>query len=321
MKKSIVALAVTSSAFASISAYAAEDVTVSSYGAIALMYQNVGQTGAASENGFADDGSNFGFKGESKISDTTSAFFNIKYKVKADEQYSYGVSGIKMNNAQVGVKGNFGKAQVGSFDSVYNDAVQDGFDQSESLNWAAGTTNSGKSGNTIAYFSPSMNGLSFAVSMQKNGTKGYSQTDQSKAGVSTTSGAGRITYATDMFTVSVGGDQNKGSSTQKSTSGIKVAVMPVTNLTLAVKYEKEADTASYTAVNATYNYGMGTVFSTYQRVKPESGSSASIYELGGNYSLNSSVYVFAEVGSDNFIGGKKVDNAQVTTNVGVVYSF
>jgi len=314
MKKSIVALAVTSAAFASISAHAADDATVSFYGDVALMYTNVSKT----SNGLADDGTAFGFKGESKITDSTSAFFNVKYK-GIDASQKGTLSSFRMDNAQVGVKGDFGKAQVGSFDSVYNDAVQDGFDLSESLSWNAGSTNSGANGDTIAYFSPSMNGVSVAASVQKAGSGNHS------TAVTGSSFAGRVSYTTDMFYVAVGTDQNKNSAATntKSTSGVKVAYMGLPNMTLAAKYEKTQDTASYTAVNVSYNYGMGTAFTAYQRIKPQSGSSATQTELGVNYSLNSSAYVFAEVGTSDYdsSSNKKLGSATTTTNVGVVYSF
>jgi len=301
MKKSIVALAVTSAAFASISAYAADDATVSYYGNIQYAYMS-----SDAQKGIYDDGSSFGFKGESKISDATTAFFNIKLKGYDATQQS--VSTIKMDNAQVGVKGDFGKVQIGSFDSVYNDAVQDGLDGSENLSWGKGKTNSGQSGDTVAYYSPSMNGLSFAVGVQSAG-KGSSNT-----AVTGTSTAAQVTYAADMYSVSVGYDANKNSAATntKSTSGVKVTLMPAANLTVAVKYEKEKDTNTYTALGAKYNYGMGTIYTAYQKVKPNSGSSYNQTELGVNYNVNSSIYVFAETGRSDSV---------TTSNVGVVYSF
>lgn len=300
MKKSIVALAVTSAAFASISAYAADTTTANFYGNIQYGFQDTKGGGKVFDNGSA-----LGFNGESVIDDSTTAFFNIKYEVPLTEKGSYSVA---LDTAEVGVKGNFGKVRVGTFDGIYNDAVQDGIDNSENLSWDSNSVS--PEGDTVAYYSPSMNGFEFQVSLQGSGSNnsvGSSGSGNSAMAV--------VKYSTDMFTVAAAYDARKNATTyvDKSTTGIKLTVAPMENVTLALNYESLQDTQKVTGLGATYGYGMGTIYAAVGHVSPNgSASSYGQSEIGANYSINSSMYVYLETGRSNSIS---------TSNVGVVYSF
>ncbi|WP_421848886.1 porin [Marinomonas sp.] len=166
MKKSIIAIAVSTAALASVPTFAAEGSTADVYGNIQYAYTNDNANNKGSN--FEDNGSTIGLKGETTVSDSVTAFFKYEVEIEADQKKDGPNSGrVNLDQAYVGLKGNFGKVQVGSFDTIYNNAIQDGINQFEVLEPSkAGNTTEG---DTIAYFSPSMNGFEVQVAAQVKG--------------------------------------------------------------------------------------------------------------------------------------------------------
>ncbi|MFT2110055.1 porin [Marinomonas sp. 2405UD68-3] len=74
MKKSLIAIAVSSVVFTSI-AQASDDSYVDAYGNIQLVYHNSDLSDGGSESEITDNGSTFGFKGESRINNDLTGFF------------------------------------------------------------------------------------------------------------------------------------------------------------------------------------------------------------------------------------------------------
>ena len=308
MKKSIIAIAVSSAALASVSVQAAEGSTVDVYGNIQYAY-----TDADAGTDFVDNGSTIGLKGETKINDDLTAFF--KYELEADADQKSGDVSVGLDQAFVGLKGNFGKVQVGSFDTIYNNAIQDSVDQFEYL----GMTNAAKTteGDTIAYFSPSMNGFEVQVAAQVKG-------DNSELAASNTDGTSVmavVKYSTDLVSVALGYDARENTSTDpKATTGLAVTVMPMTNLSVTGKYETTDDTQDVLGLAARYGYGVGDVYASYQNVDPDAAGSSDFneYAAGVTYSLASNIYVYGEVGKYENATNNDTDTQ---TAVGVYYGF
>ncbi|MGO3407098.1 porin [Marinomonas sp.] len=319
MKKSIVALAVSSAALASISAYAAEDTSVDFYGNIQYAYatSSSSASGVASEHEFVDNGSTIGFKGESKVTDDVTAFFKYELEFDADEENSDVDAGL--DQAYVGLKGNFGKVQAGSFDSIYNNAIQDGIDQFENLGFTSGTTSA--EGKTVAYFSPSLSGFQVQLSA------GLGTETNSPSVDTNTTYTGVVSYSSDMVSVALAYDSLENKSDVGHSIGLAATVTPMDNLAITAKYERTTDTtSSSTAANeggkafglaARYGYGLGDVYGSYQKVNLDDNASTddySEYAAGITYSINSSMYVYTEIGRT---GSDKSD----VSALGVTYVF
>ncbi|MBJ7538269.1 porin [Marinomonas transparens] len=311
MKKSIIAIAVSSAAFAAISAHAAEESTVDIYGNIQYAYTN-----ADAGSDFVDNGSTIGLKGETKINDDLTAFF--KYELEADADEKDGDVSVGLDQAFVGLKGNFGKAQVGSFDTIYNNAIQDSVDQFENLGFKSGDKSS--EGDTVAYFSPSMNGFEVQLAAQVKGDTDAVDSDGNKVNeFDGTAVMAVAKYSNDLVSVALGYDNRENTSADpKATTGLSVTVMPVANLSVTGKYETTDDTYDITGLAARYAYGAGDVYASAQSISPEVGDDYSEYGMGVTYSLASNVYVYGEVGSfEDASGG----DADTQTAVGVYYGF
>lgn len=314
MKKSIIAIAVSSAVFASLPAQAAEGSSVDVYGNIQFAYSDK-DAGTDLE----DNGSTIGVKGETKVSDDLTAFFKYELEFKADQTEnrdnsdSYNES--KLDQAFVGLQGNFGKVQIGSFDTVYNNAIQDSVNQFEYLGMTS--ANGTSEGDTIAYFSPSMNGFEVHVAAQVKG-------DNSELAASNTdgvSGMAVVTYSMDMMSVALGYDARENTSTDpKATTGLAVTVMPMDSLSVTAKYETTEDTQDIYGLAARYGYGAGDVYASYQNINPDAAGSEDYneYAAGVTYSLASNVYVFGEVGKFENASNSDTDTQ---TAVGVYYGF
>lgn len=302
MKKSIIALAVSSAALASVSAYAAEETTVDLYGNIQYAYGE-GSGGSS----FADNGSTFGIKGETKVSEGLTAFF--KYELEADADEKNSDVDLGLDQAFVGVKGGFGTVQAGSFDSIYNNAIQDSVDQFEYLGFEGASTTD--EGDTVAYFSPNFGGFEVQLSAQ---AKGDGDVDGDvNYGTAVTS---VIKYSVDALTVAVGYDSNDNTADENATTGLNIGFDVLPNLNVGLKYENEDKTQDILGVSARYGYGMGDIYASYQTVDLDAASSEDYdeYGVGISYDVAANIYVYGEVGQF----GESEDS---TSAVGIYYGF
>ncbi|TYL48657.1 porin [Marinomonas sp. IMCC 4694] len=318
MKKTIIAIAVSSAAFASLPAQAAEGSSVDVYGNIQFAYSDK-DAGTDLE----DNGSTIGVKGETKVSDDLTAFFKYELEFKADQtegrdsNNTKGYNESKLDQAFVGLQGNFGIVQIGSFDTIYNNAIQDTVDQFEYLGMTSADGTS--EGDTITYFSPSMNGFEVQVAAQVKGdTTSTDNIDDEEDGASL---MGVLKYSTDLVSVALGYDTRENTSTDpKATTGLAVTVMPMDSLSVTAKYETTEDTQDIYGLAARYGYGAGDVYASYQNINPDAAGSEDYneYAAGVTYSLASNVYVFGEVGKFENASNSDTDTQ---TAVGVYYGF
>jgi predicted porin len=327
MKKSIVALAVSSAALASVSAYAAEDTSLDFYGNIQYAFANSEANGAGSD--FQDNGSTLGVKGDSKVTDDITAFFKYELEFKADNQADRDndYSGSKLDQAYVGVKGNFGKVTVGTHDTIYNNAIQDAVDQFEYV--GIDSISGSSQGDTITYFSPSMSGFEVQLAVQ---TKGSAVDGEDNDGsYSGNAPMAVLKYSNDLVSVALGYDsrENTVASNADAATGLAVTVTPMDNLSITAKYETLEDTADYLGLAARYGYGMGDIYGSYTNVNMDDSdlNDYNTFAVGVTYSINSSMYVYAEVGTfgrdgaDDDDGNATSDNNYSQQVVGVTYIF
>ncbi|MCV2403735.1 porin [Marinomonas sp. C2222] len=288
MKKTIIALAVSSSALASVAAVAAEETSVDLYGNIQYALSNSDAGGD-----FEDNGSTFGIKGETEINQDTTAFF--KYELEADADEKTGDVDVAIDQAFVGLKGGFGQVQIGSFDSIYNNAIQDSVDQYEYLGLESASLTD--EGDTIAYLSPSFGGVEIQVASQVNTAEGEGNES-----------AAVVKYTTGAVTLAAGYDSSD------DTVGYAVDFQASSDLSLSAKFETTPDTTDITGVATRYGYGAGDVYASAQIVSPDGSDDYEEFAAGVSYNLASNVYVYGEVGQ---VGSSE----ETQSAVGVYYGF
>ena len=298
MKKSIIALAISSAALASVSAYADQDYTVDVYGNIQYAFTSSEDDGSE----LTDNGSTFGFKGETKVDEDLTAFF--KYELEADADEGKSAVDVVVDQAFVGLKGGFGKVQVGTFDPIYDNAIQDSVDQFEYFGFEQ-TTNSSE-GDTIAYFSPSLGGFEVQVAAQVKGTAEDEDSGNALAAV--------LKYNADAVTVALGYDSLENVNEDSETVGLSVAYQVSDSFVITAAIEAEDDVKDIYGLSTRYGYGSGDLYASAQSISPEVGDDYEEYAAGVSYNLASSVYVYGEVGQ--FTAAE-----DTITAVGVYYGF
>lgn len=299
MKKSIIAIAVSSAALASVSTYAAEgSTTVDVYGNIQYALTDSENDGRE----FKDNGSTFGFKGETKVDKDLAVFFKYELEAEADEKTS-DVS-VKLDQAFVGLKGSFGKVQIGSFDPIYDNAIQDSVDQFEVFDFEQ--TENSSEGDTIAYFSPSFDGFEFQVAAQIKGSADDEKSGNALSAV--------VTYTVDALTLTAGYDSLDNVSDDAETYGLFVGYQVSPSWLVTIAAETEDDVQDIVGVSTRYGYGYGDLYASAQSVSPDASSDYEEYAAGITYNFTPSVYVFGEV-------GQFTDADDTQTAVGVYYGF
>ena len=301
MKKTLVAVAVTSAVFAAVSVQAAD---IDTYGNIQLVYADGEDTAELTDNG-----STFGFKGEKELKHGLTGFF--KYELEADADEKTSDVDVNLDQAFVGLKGDFGKVQVGTFDSIYNNAIQDGIDSFE----YAGLTGSSTTieGDTIAYFSPNMNGLEVHVSAQVTGDGESEVTANTQEDGTALTAV--VKYAMGDLEVAVGYDSLENVINKDNTMGVSAAYdLGVANV--MAKYEDNSDEGTNIGFGFNAAHADGLVYGSVQTVDLETGSDYDEYAVGATYELDydGDVYVYVEAGQQ----GTAEDSF---TALGAVYAF
>jgi len=322
MKKTLVAIAVSSAALTSVSAFAADDtVNFDVYGNIQLVYADSEDDGSK----IADNGSTFGFQGSTAISDDLTGFF--KYELEADADQKTSDIDVNLDQAYVGLQGSFGKVQVGSFDTPYNNAIQDSLDQFEYL--GVHTASLTSEGDTFAFYSPSIYGFEFQTSIQVKGSDDSSTKGSNPDSDNGTASQMVLKYSVDALTVALGYDNlaNVIGKEDTSTYGLNVGFQVNPALSVSFQYEDETDVAETFGLGARFNYGSGDLYGTIQSVDLEDKNNGvgdyNAYGVGVTYNLASNMYVYAEYGQNavfNDSGVLTSDDAK-STAVGATYLF
>jgi predicted porin len=171
MRKSIVALAVSGAALASVPAYATEDPSV--YGSINYAGVSSATVTDGIRSDLLDNGSYLGVKGESKVNDSLTALFKYELQFQADQPAkrndSKGYNQAQLRQAFIGLKGDFGKVMYGAPGTIYSHAIQAPVAPMQYI--AADRAADSSRGDTITYLSPSVNGLEMQVALQHKGTQ------------------------------------------------------------------------------------------------------------------------------------------------------
>ena len=118
-------------------------------------------TTETSTNEFADNGSTLGLKHDHMITDGLTGFLKAEFHFDADDSNNQSL-GEKLDEAYIGVKGDFGSVQAGTDDTVY-----EWVDIMDMYEYAGleGDLATQKEGDNIQYYSPDMSGLTVGVTV------------------------------------------------------------------------------------------------------------------------------------------------------------
>lgn len=330
MKKTAAALAAASAMAMTSSAYAVDwnidDKTeFSVYGSIELKYITQDNADGESESAFDDNGSTVGFSGEHMFTESLSGFFKAEFEHRADEEKDQG--GLNEGDqAYLGIKGpGFGRIRVGSFDSIYQDAIYDEVDPFETA--SVDKESDSAEGDTIAWYSPKFTDqfqLQLATRIRGEGDTGADSTEVGWAGV--------IKWTPGNFALHLGYD-NRGGETEEQADGTVLAdegdvfgvlgMYEAGPLTFAVRYAVESnfddtEDTDFLAGLVQYDYSRGSIYAVVQDVSPDNGDSRTEFAAGASWLVPGAdnFYVYSEFGTYD-----KVNDEDDLFEVGAVYEF
>jgi len=301
MNKSIIASAIAATLLSTSALAAADMPTV--YGNIQLKWQHSDTDGNGGTTGLANNGSTIGFKHSAKVNDDLTAFAKIEYNVNNSDNQND--DGLTLDEAYVGVEGNFGKVWIGSDDSVYGEYIDlvDGFD---ALGVVDGVSYSTGQGDLVQFVSSSMEGFQVFAAVQL---------DASDAGRENAFQLG-LAYSADALTLALAMDSNDSDGDDaKSTFGVS-ATYTMDNLKLVGEIHTRDEVSDVVAAAAIYTAGANQYQLTLAHASFEDDTDSTTVGLQALHNMSSNMYVYAEAAFMDKESSDKTDFA-----VGVLYAF
>jgi predicted porin len=329
MKKTLIASAIAAATLTS-NAFAMDPATdlaemlegmPTIYGNIQLYHaSNTTDTlaGETSSNEFKNGGSTLGFTHEHMISDGLTGFMKAEFEFAADDKgTSTGLS--KLDEAYLGVKGDFGMAQVGSDDTVYD--WIDMIDTSEQIGLGGGIAAQDQ-GDNFQYVSPEIaDGLMIGVTAPID-------SDSLMAGIIAAK------YSMDNLSVALSYAMGREESVANvlveagDTIGLGVS-FGIDDITLLAQFETKSegkknakDDLDYMAFQGMYAMGQNT-FALGYGVKSYGDTlkeDESTLYLQAMHSLSDNMYAYLEYAMTTDVGGTKATDSDDLA-IGAVYAF
>jgi predicted porin len=250
------------------------------YGNIQLAHVNTDDGDDNTSHELGDNGSTIGFKHSSAISEGVEGFFKAEFEFDADDKgSSTGLSSV--DEAYIGVKGDFGMIQAGTDDTVAE--WVDMIDTSEAVG-IAGSISGISQGDNLQYVSPEIaDGLvvGATIALDDDGS------NASHAGVL----AGK--YAADNLEVALSYVMARGDG--EDTVGLG-GTYSMDDLTLIAQYETTSDAADFIALQGMYTMGqnqfaLGYGMTSFDDSSLEDQSSIYVQAL---HNVSSNMYVYLE---------------------------
>jgi predicted porin len=283
-----------------------------------------------SSHEFADNGSTIGFKHDHAITEDLTGFFKAELEFDADDKANKLETdqgdGLKapgltqLDEAYIGLKGDFGSIQVGSDDTVYEQMLNI-TDISEAVGISGNLTtiSEGDNAQYIGSFGDFTVGLTYKIDGDSDTTRGAQ-----------IGGA----YSTDAFYVgaaySMASDKDYGNSKGQDAYGIAAEVY-LGDLTLQLQYEDLDESASnandgtdYLGLQAIYGIkatqlALGYSISGSDQNSPTADDADAIF-LQALYNVSDNMYVYVE-GTQTTNKGNVKDLDATDVAVGATYAF
>jgi len=254
------------------------------------------------DSDFGDNGSTFGIKHDHEIASGLTGFFKAEFEFDADDKgASSGLSGL--DEAFIGVKGDFGSVQFGTDDTVAED--YDVNDIAENTGLRTASFVGMDEGDNVQFRTADMDGLSAGIT-QKLGNN---------AAVNTSISAG---YSDDMFSAAASYAIASGNGEDGFGLGGTVSV---DDMTLLASYESQDD-ASYIGLGAMYSFGKVTLAAQYGMGEKQNKDEMSDYFLHASYSISENMYTYVEYVSHTDELDNGAPDAEISiASIGAAYSF
>ena len=340
MKKTLIAASIAALAAGSAQAvtlYESETGSFSTYGKVQLELNNFD-----GENQIQDNGSRFGFSGETVLENGLTAFANAEFRFNAGFENSGSVSidpatgdasgggAITVRNSFVGVRGDFGTVRAGNFDSIYYTGVSNVLDIMERDGYRAlGTDDTNARGFALAFETADLGGFNFGL-----GVKHYNS-DESRDGVAYPSASesgdqewnvqayAKFTMI-DNLVLAVAVDQNNGDANGGSDEAIIgfSATYTLDALTASALVEIEDDWTHF-GLAANYNLGATNVYGLVSFLDDDNDNGVD-FALGVNHSLASNFMVYGEfaLGNDDISEIQDADgDGTLSITLGAAYTW
>ena len=297
MKKTLIASAVALATLASASAGAQELQAPKVYGNLQLIlaHEDVESDNPEVDGhslGMGDTGSTIGFSHEHEIQPGLKAFAKAEFEFLADEQKGNGRGLNRGDQAFIGLQGDFGTVKVGSYDTIYDDAISDTvYDLFEDVGdnyLTAGTTE----GDTITYYSPVYSGLQLAGAVQVNGDDGEDHSLMLVASYELDSNT-KIAFAfdsADNAPRNVEDDDEVGSA-----FGVSIA-HTLGDIRVAASYETQSDYGDLLGLSGVLTMGKNQFIAAVQYGMPDDDGTddSLVLSLQALHNLSSNMYVYVE---------------------------
>ncbi len=315
MKKTLIASAIaatlTGNAYA-MSSDAADlaskiDAMPTIYGTIELVHRTLDRDPhdpAEKKHEFEDNGSTIGIKHVHAISDGITAFAKAEFEFRADENDDTGIN--KLDEAYIGLKGDFGSVQIGKDETVYD--WVDVLDTSEHA--GIGAQYDLNEGDNFQYVSPLLaDGLLLGLTAPIDSDSNFG-------------GALAAQYTVDNLQVALayalGRDET---AVTEDILGLSVA-FTMDNLHLMAQYETQDDTKDVWGLMGMYTMGQNVFALGYQMSSFDASGSedqSDIY-LQALHNLSDNAYIYLEYLMQTDVEGTE-DSDLDTLAVGATYKF
>ncbi len=208
LSRKIIAGAVAGSLIVPASALA-EGIDFDFYGSLRIQYEAAEPKGFSSYDGFRDAYSRIGFRANAPIADDISAFAQLEVPLdlangKIQDPFNTADEDVRIG--KLGLNTNFGTFAYGRDWLPYYNAIAYPVDMFSSFQSGFATYTTFRESNSLMYYSPDFNGLSFAGSYSNNA--GYGDADGSPDDRYQLTGS----YSVADTTVSLGVDNPDGAS-------------------------------------------------------------------------------------------------------------
>lgn len=263
--------------------------------------------GTATEHEFEDNGSTIGFMHEHMVSEGLTAFAKAEFEFSADEDNGQGIN--KLDEAYIGLKGDFGSVQVGKAETVYDWVRM--LDTSEAIGLGEEVELVEK--DNLQYVSPEIaEGITLGLTAPIDSDTNFG-------------GALAAKYAMDNLEVVVayalGRDAEVGYPAAEDTLGL-AASFGIDELTLMAQYETTKDTADIWGLQGMYTMGQNVFALGYQMTSfDQSGTEdqSDIY-LQALHNLSDNAYIYLEYLMRSDVAGIDGDDLD-TLAIGATYTF